>query len=84
MTYISKTTIIADTTSIFTRVVLGLRKLLEVAGSAGMPEEVQASGLSPRLSYDVGLSDLCPDRMVSTSCGVGSGDISREMMRRGY
>lgn len=74
----------APSATIFAKLLLGMQKLLEVVGSAGVPEEVQASGLSARLSYDVGLSDLCPDRMVSTRCAEGSGDYGREMMRRGF
>lgn len=80
------TSIIAvlPTSTAFGRLLRGLRRVFMDAASAGLPEEEPASELPPRLRYDVGLSDLCPDRMISARLEDASSDIRRELMRRGF
>lgn len=81
----SITTIAGTTTAtVFTSLLRGLRTMLEVARMPASTGAEQAHELPPRLSYDVGLSDLCPDRMISSGHGDSSSGLSRDMMRRGF
>jgi hypothetical protein len=66
----------------FATLLVGLRKLLSFPVLTAPMTGEASRELSPRLRYDVGLSDVCPDRVAPNHSAQGSDRLTLEMMGR--
>jgi hypothetical protein len=66
----------------FASLLVGLCKLLSHSVPTAPTTDDASADLSPRLRYDVGLSDFCPDRMGPNHSAQGSDRLNLEMMGR--